>query len=502
MVVMKQILYMSLTLFLCTCSHNPRLIEVLDMAGTNRFELERVLNHYQDSGLKLDAARFLIENMPGKYGVVAQNNNDGYKNFLRNIPKEDSVSWRTDSSVVALMLDSLSRRVIPQKHRVEDLKSIRADYLIQHIDAAFKVWQESKYAKHYSYDDFCHYILPYRMGQEPMSDWMIVGNERYGHLLDSALSPKEIAVRIALEEGMRYNIGMGKYPYPQSFEEMMHSRWGTCEEMALYLALALRSIGIPASIDFVPAWANRSAGHCWNVLEDTCGRFVEVGYGPEGVNSVVYKVSKIYRREYARSRKPDVTKEYAMPQTDLTFHLNKEVDDAPVSLCTFNNRDWTPVAFAMPVGKKVTFPSVGRGALWGENKILEYQDEGKGLVFLPMRTDDRLPVATPVILYENGTQKTLLADKERTERVVLYRKYPFYVTNSSDIYDSNNICKGDTYELFYWDDEWIGLGRKEAETDSLVYENVPTDALLWLHNYTRGKEERIFTYENGRQIWW
>lgn len=499
---MKRILYISLILLICSCTHRSRLDGALDLAGTNRFELERVLNHYQDSGLKLDAACFLIENMPGKYGVVAQNNNDGYKNFLRNIPKEDSVSWRTDSSVVALMLDSLSRRVIPQKHRVEDLKSVRADFLIRHIDMAFKVWQESKYAKYYSYDDFCHYILPYRMGQEPLSDWMMTGYERYGHLLDSALSPKDIAIRIALDEGMRYNIGMGKYPYPQSFEEMMHSRWGTCEEMALYLTLALRSVGIPSSIDFVPAWANRSAGHCWNVLKDTCGRFIEVGYGEEGINSVVYKISKIYRKEYVRGKDADVTSEYAMPQSDLIFHLTKDVGNVPVSLCTFNNRDWTPVAFAMAEGRKVTFPSVGRGALWGENKILEYQDEGKGLVYLPMTTDGREPLANPVILFEDGTQRTLSADNERTERVVLYRKYPFYVTNTSDVYDSNNVCQGDSYELFYWDNEWIGMGRRTAEADSLVYENVPMGALLWLHNYTRGKEERIFTYEDGQQIWW
>ena len=27
-------------------------------------------------------------------------------------------------------------------------------------------------------------------------------------------------------------------------------------------------------------------------------------------------------------------------------------------------------------------------------------------------------------------------------------------------------------------------------------------ALLWLRNLTKGREERPFTYENGRQIWW
>ena len=31
---------------------------------------------------------------------------------------------------------------------------------------------------------------------------------------------------------------------------------------------------------------------------------------------------------------------------------------------------------------------------------------------------------------------------------------------------------------------------------------VPDNALLLLHNTTKGKEERIFTYENKKQVWW
>lgn len=36
----------------------------LEFAGENRGELEKVLEHYNDSGLKQDAARFLIEICP------------------------------------------------------------------------------------------------------------------------------------------------------------------------------------------------------------------------------------------------------------------------------------------------------------------------------------------------------------------------------------------------------------------------------------------------------
>lgn len=36
----------------------------------------------------------------------------------------------------------------------------------------------------------------------------------------------------------------------------------------------------------------------------------------------------------------------------------------------------------------------------------------------------------------------------------------------------------------------------------LKYDNVPAQALFRLHNRTKGSEERIFTYEDGKQIWW
>ena len=69
-------------------------------------------------------------------------------------------------------------------------------------------------------------------------------------------------------------------------------------------------------------------------------------------------------------------------------------------------------------------------------------------------------------------------------------------------HDMNMIKRGDEYELFYYDLEWKSLGRQVAETDSLVYHNVPDNALLWLKNHTGGKEERIFTYDNGKQRFW
>jgi hypothetical protein len=68
--------------------------------------------------------------------------------------------------------------------------------------------------------------------------------------------------------------------------------------------------------------------------------------------------------------------------------------------------------------------------------------------------------------------------------------------------DKNAIQKGNEYELFYWNNAWVSLGRKTDTSNELMYSNAPSNALFWLHNHTEGKEERIFTYENNEQVWW
>ena len=53
-----------------------------------------------------------------------------------------------------------------------------------------------------------------------------------------------------------------------------------------------------------------------------------------------------------------------------------------------------------------------------------------------------------------------------------------------------------------WRDGWKLLEAQKASSNELIFENMPSGGLYVLRNRTKGHEERIFTYENGEQVWW
>lgn len=77
--------------------------------------------------------------------------------------------------------------------------------------------------------------------------------------------------------------------------------------------------------------------------------------------------------------------------------------------------------------------------------------------------------------------------------------FTYYLKN-----DDNFIVPGGEYELYYYNCEqgWMSLGIQTADERRLMYNNAPTNALFLLRRLDKGNEERIFTYENNRQMWW
>ena len=108
-------------------------------------------------------------------------------------------------------------------------------------------------------------------------------------------------------------------------------------------------------------------------------------------------------------------------------------------------------------------------------------------------------------VYEGSKQTYFAAQDADTSWAGLQLAIPVRVSRICYIprNDDNFVKPGDLYELLVWDrGQWYTMGRQVPDTYGLDYEGVPAGHLYWLRDLTEGVEERIFTYEQGKQVWW
>ena len=86
------------------------------------------------------------------------------------------------------------------KKKVMDVEVIDADYLVENIEYAFRAW-ELPWARDVSFEDFCRYLLPYKIGNEAPEHWRVAVWEEYASLREAAVAetgirPSEVCRRV------------------------------------------------------------------------------------------------------------------------------------------------------------------------------------------------------------------------------------------------------------------------------------------------------------------
>ena len=374
--------------------------------------------------------------------------------------------------------------------KVMDVEVIDADYLAENIEYAFRAW-ELPWARDVSFEDFCRYLLPYKMGNETPERWRAAVWEEYERLREEALAedgmtPSEVCRRVNAKVRQWYTIHLGyNYPADAGYLKAKEVREGSCQGASLMILYPLRALGVCATYDYVPQWGNRSDRHSWNALYEN-GRLV-VFNAPEsdpgktkqefiGVGRMLRKRAKIFRKDYPSAGSCDVTAEY-VPTADLSVRGGGRKTGTP-QLMVFDNANWRSVAEGTWHGRRAEFPDVARGVAF----LPAVSKEGRGRA-----------LSWPLVVERSGRLK-LFRPRLWRQTVRLKAKYP------ED--KSNAIFPGEHYELFFWSGGWKSLGAQEAADTVLVYRGVPRGALLWLRNLDKGVQERIFTYEKGRQVWY
>lgn len=384
------------------CNSNTSNLErALETAKKNRVEFEKVLAKYStnpDDSLKYQAAVFLIENMPG-YFYYDEKSVIEYSNYFKGL--------RSSTNEPAAIMDSIAKikgNFRLQGNRIKyDITTIDSAYLCENIELSFQAWRKYPWSKEYDFGAFCKYILPYRIGNEMLTNWRSLFLENYSSIIDSVLSSDPIEVARLLRDSVISILGYPRFTlfrpagYPTIDAITSQQLAGTCDDLTQFSISLFRTFGIAVSEDYIPLKGDSNVGHSWVSIHDINGDlyntdfFGEILYVSETSMNRSISKPKVYRksfsvndREYTlfsrlgvevpgslfnyANRSIDVTKQYSNNLIDLKLskeQLYDSVTQPPIAfLCAPSWLQWIPVAWN-EVGNdgSISFKEIDGGTL-------------------------------------------------------------------------------------------------------------------------------------------
>lgn len=409
-----------LTVVACT-GRKSKLDEALKEAKSNRSELLKVLEHYKNDSLKLKAAIFLIENMPGYTAYHYK-----YIDSIQALKKE----WIKNGFVKAGDIKKMEQEWLKPDIR-KDIEHITADFLINNVDDAFQAWHERPWGKYIPFDVFCEYILPYKVKQEPLEEWRKAYKQRYSFLLDSIYTGTDV---IEATKTICEYLKMEDFHHTHIFNTTsagpgfaLNYRIGKCMDELELTMYVMRALGIPVNIDYYPFSPESLNNHAWCVVRDTTNENASF-YFTENIPIRGYrggefrKMCKIYRQTCAKqldgSRQKDVSDEYF--KDTLTIDIPNTKKTGNLYLGVFNRDKFCPIAKSTVNGNNVSFGHVEANCIY---------------IILSKEEKEFRPFTDPFI-FDGKQLKYFSTNNERKEAqdIKIYRKFPFFAWNKDRMY--------------------------------------------------------------------
>ena len=494
-------------------SKYPATVEaVLKKAKGNRVELEKALVYFYKSKdtLKIKAINFLIANMP-----IHRSFNYYWADSLGNrLPYNELDYPSFDSSIKAFeALKAVKPKIHPVRNNYNDIDSIKGDYLIDNVERAFTEWKLT-WTKKISFDDFCEYLLPYRVSVEPLQDWRAVYEQRFAKNIEANKdkNPTEILDCFEAECNSWFTNTFAteqrREPLPRlGALQVLHRKKGACEDGTDAIALALRSQGIPSTVDFIPFWATSSASHFLysspNLLKAPEKKLDSLNNPLPRAFRVPREPGKVLRTTYSRQMSTlanilppdeipngflqslnykDVTQEYwETEDVDIPIRILNQTENSKkidvVYACVFNSLDW-------------------RVVWWGNinNNTAHFTNMSKGALYLPMKyTNKKLyPVGYPMAV--GYKHKQLLQPDTLHRHTVVLKEQEKYL----------KFHPAKKYKLYCWMNNWVKMGEQIASdtTTQMSFDGIPRNSLLLMFpEDTKHKERPFIVTDSGERVW-
>lgn len=378
-----------------------------------------VIHHYQvdaPNREKKEAALFLFRHISAKNSIYNAGEVEAL-NLLADSVKNASDTLAFDE--IKAKLKNLNPGSQTDSFLI-DYESLSGKDLIEHIDITYNNWQKFSKLSGASFTDYCEYILPYRVLNEPVTELLTkelsAKFESLVNGLDETKTVFDIVRCIVRADTMILATSLKK-----NFSTLMsvrHSQFfrmfPDCDNATMYSIMVLRSVGIPATFDYLPQWGNHHySGHSWvavkwqkkwNGFESFKGDCIMDQYR-------TLSIPKVFRKSFSASPAKDVD------VTDNYLKVSKIKVKAPLRLilkkpaiAVFNKFQ---VFMVVDTGKRnvngFVFENIGR----------------KTVLFTGTLEDKQfVPYTSPFYIDSMGVSTFLLPKYDRLISVKLYRKCP------------------------------------------------------------------------------
>ena len=475
------IVLLSITISICTINTLNNNYSILSYSRNNK-ELKKVLKHYKNDNKKYNAVLFLIKNMKNKYSykLIVKDTLNRKNNFCLFDTHIDKNNYQS-------LLDSLNFHL--EIDSINDMEHINAQYLIENCDYAFYAWENFPWSKGYTKSIFYEYILPYRINKENLVDWRSFFIKRYKPMIDTMKNEKTIKnisqlIIKDINKQISYSCDALNLKPSLDYKEILYYQKGNCSIIADIIVLALRSMGIASTKDYIPLWGSTDNGHTEVVYFDECCNPVMLQTGnwlaahPPKIFRQIYSITESSNTEqFDNNNYIDVTNNY-IPTTDIRISIKSIPEE--VYLAVYNNNKWKEIS---------------KGSLF-EKQLYLFHNMGRSIIYLPITKTNYngiKAIDSPLSVDFLGNIRKYKINNESKVDINLTQ----YL---SKIHIIDNI---DNYELAYWNiSHWSSIPISENKNTGFNAHQVPSNTIYTILDKRNFRlKGRIFTYDNNIIIW-
>ncbi len=152
----------------------------------------------------------------------------------------------------------------------EDRETLDAAFLLAHVAAATKAWEQAPWHDVIDEVMFREAILPYASISEKRELWIEPLRAKCAPMIEGVQTPYAAAAalnqKLFADTQVKYSTKRKRAD--QSPSESMESGVASCSGLSILLIDACRSVGIPARFVGVPMWMDGSGNHSWVEIWD------------------------------------------------------------------------------------------------------------------------------------------------------------------------------------------------------------------------------------------